>query len=507
MNGIIGMTELALGTSLAPEQHEYLSMVKTSAESLMTVINDVLDFSKIEAGRLELEHVAFGLRATVADAMRAVSVRVHQKKLELLWRVAPDVPDGLVGDPGRLRQVLINLVGNAVKFTEEGEIVVEVEQERRPAGGEVPLRFLVRDTGIGIPAEKQRAIFDAFVQADGSTTRRFGGTGLGLTISSRLVALMGGAIGVASEGGRGSTFHFTATFGTAPAGAAAADAWVVPNLQRLRVLVVDDNGTNRRILQEMLTAWNMRPTMAADGEAGLAALEAAREEQDPFRLVLMDLMMPGMNGLEVAEAIRARPGLHSTPIIILSSATSPDGRVTAGPTVDAWLTKPVRQSDLLDAILRLPGRGRPVPVAEPGAVAAPEAAKAGGRILLAEDNLVNQRLALRLLERRGYDVTIATTGREAVELAEAGGFDVVLMDVQMPEMNGFEATAAIRHGEREAGRHVPIIAMTAHAMAGDRELCLHAGMDDYVSKPIDPASLFAAVARATKAAADGQVSA
>jgi len=504
MNGIIGMTELALATPLAPEQREYLSMVKSSCSSLMTVINDVLDFSKIEAGRLELEEAPFGLRWMVADAMRTMAVRAHEKDLELLWRVAPAAPDALVGDAARVRQVLLNLVGNAVKFTDQGEIVVEVDVDRA-AETEVALRFQVRDTGIGIPGEKQRAIFDAFVQADGSTTRKYGGTGLGLTISSRLVALMGGAIGVASEIGRGSTFHFTATFGMAPAGATPGEVMVAPNLQRLRVLVVDDNATNRRILQEMLTAWNMRPTMAPDGAAGLAALEAASSERDPFRLVLSDMMMPGMDGLELAETIRGLPGLPQTPVIILSSAMSPEGKAPGRPAVDAWLTKPVRQSDLLDAILRLAGRWRPGPGALPERAAPPEAARAGGRILLAEDNLVNQRLALRLLERRGYDVTIATTGREAVELLEAGSFDAVLMDVQMPEMNGFEATAAIRHGELETGRRIPIIAMTAHAMTGDRERCLHAGMDDYVSKPIDPASLFAAIDRATKAGADGAV--
>jgi signal transduction histidine kinase/CheY-like chemotaxis protein len=498
MNGIIGMTELALGTPLAPDQHEYLSMVKTSAESLMTVINDVLDFSKIEAGRLELDHAPFGLRTTVADAMRAVSVRAHQKELELLWRVAPDVPDGLVGDAGRLRQVLINLVGNAVKFTDRGEVVVEVELDRR-ASNEVALRFSVRDTGIGIPPEKQKAIFDAFVQADGSTTRKYGGTGLGLTISSRLVALMRGAIGVASDVGRGSTFHFTATFGIAEEGSLPPDVIVVPDLARLRVLVVDDNATNRRILQEVLATWNMRPTAVDDGEAGLAALRAAAAEGDPFRVVLLDLMMPGMDGLEMAARVRELPDVAATSVIILSSATGTEGRLGREGTVKAWLTKPVRQSDLLDAIVGLPWQERPVSTPAP-TPAAPSQGRAGrARVLLAEDNVVNQRLALRLLERQGYNVTIVTTGREAVELIESATFDVVLMDVQMPEMNGFEATAAIRHRERTAGGHLPIIAMTAHAMTGDRERCLQAGMDDYVSKPIDAAALFEAVERATTA--------
>jgi signal transduction histidine kinase/CheY-like chemotaxis protein len=501
MNGIIGMTELALATPLAPEQHEYLSMVKTSAESLMTVINDVLDFSKIEAGRLELQHVPFGLRATVADAMRAVSVRAHQKDLELLWRVAPHVPDGLVGDAGRLRQVLINLVGNAVKFTETGEIVVEVDLERLAAGAEVALRFRVRDTGIGIPAEKQRDIFNAFVQADGSTTRKYGGTGLGLTISSRLVALMRGAIGVASDVGHGSTFNFTATFGIAEEGSLPPDVLVAPDLARLRVLVVDDNATNRLILQEVLSAWNMRPSVVEDGPAGLAALRAAAAGGDPFRLVLLDLMMPEMDGLEVAARVREMPDLPTTPVFILSSGAGTEARCGREGTVRAWLTKPVRQSDLLDAIVGLAWQERPAkPVAEVPTPLSPQSlAATRGRVLLAEDNVVNQRLALRLLERQGYEVTLATTGREAAELTESTAFDVVLMDVQMPEMNGFEATAAIRHREQAAGGRVPIIAMTAHAMTGDRERCLAAGMDDYVSKPIDAAALFAAIERAMAA--------
>jgi signal transduction histidine kinase/CheY-like chemotaxis protein len=499
MNGIIGMTELALGTPLAPEQREYLSMVKTSADSLMTVINDVLDFSKIEAGRLELEHVPFGLRATVADAVRAVSVRAHQKDLELLWRVAPDVPDGLVGDAGRLRQVLINLVGNAVKFTDEGEVVIDVELGRLAGGNEVALRFLVRDTGIGIPAEKQREIFSAFVQADGSTTRKYGGTGLGLTISSRLVALMRGAIGVASAVGRGSTFHFTATFGIAEQGSLPPEVIVAPDLARLRVLVVDDNATNRRILEEVLSAWNMRPSVVDDGPAALAALRAAAAEGDPFRLILLDLMMPGMDGLEVAAKVRDIPDLPATPVIILSSHAAAEAHSGRGGTVRAWLTKPVRQSDLLDAIVGLPWQGcSATPAADRPTEPSPRSqGTARGRVLLAEDNLVNQRLALRLLERRGYEVTLAATGREAVGLIESTAFDVVLMDVQMPVMNGFEATAAVRHRERAAGGHLPIIAMTAHAMTGDRERCLAAGMDDYVSKPIDAAALFAAIERTT----------
>jgi signal transduction histidine kinase/DNA-binding response OmpR family regulator len=509
MNGIIGMTDLALSTDLGGDQREYLSMVKSSAESLMTVINDILDFSKIEAGKLELEHVAFAIRLTVADAMRSVAVRAHEKGLELLWRVAPDVPDGLVGDPGRFRQVLLNLVGNAIKFTEEGEVVVEVELERR-TDSHVDLRCQVRDTGIGIPQEKQKNIFQAFVQADGSTTRRYGGTGLGLTISSRLVALMKGRINVESDPGRGSTFHFTTSFGIAPPDALPAEVIVTPDLARLRVLVVDDNATNRRILHEMLTTWNMRPTAVPDGHSALGALSAGASARDPFRLVLLDMMMPEMDGVEVAARVRELPGVPATPIIMLSSAMrTASARIGDGTNLSAWLTKPVRQSDLLDVILglhwgRTPEAESPrpcgqEPVAEPAAGAAVLAPSGSGdvrgRILLAEDNLVNQRLAVRLLERRGYDVKVAGTGKQALELIASTGFDVVLMDVQMPEMNGFEATSVVRARERTTRGHLPIVAMTAHAMAGDRERCLEAGMDDYVSKPIDSAALFAAIDR------------
>jgi CheY-like chemotaxis protein len=468
----------------------------------MAVINDVLDFSKIEAGRLELEPAPFLLREAVADAMRTMAVRAHAKDLEFLWRVAPGVPDALVGDAGRLRQVLLNLVGNAVKFTEQGEIVVEVEAER-PGEEEVCLRFEVRDTGIGIPPEKQQAVFEAFVQADGSTTRRYGGTGLGLTISSRLVALMRGRIGVTSEPGRGSTFAFTAVFGKARPGELAGEAIAGPDLQGLRVLVVDDNATNRRILHEMLATWNMRPTAVADGAAAVAALEAAAAGLDSFRLVLLDQMMPGVDGAEAVRRIRALPRLPPTPIVILSSASGADGRGRRDVPADAWLTKPVRQSDLLDVILSLRGRVRPAPPRPARAPVPPAAGRDGGRILLAEDNLVNQRLALRLLERRGYLVTVAATGHEAVDLIEAGDYEAVLMDVQMPDMNGFEATSVIRRRERVTGRHVPIIAMTAHAMTGDRERCLEAGMDDYVPKPIDAASLYAAIDRAMSRAGAG----
>ena len=493
MNGIIGMTDLTLDTSLDRDQREYLSMAKASAESLMTIINDVLDFSKIEAGKLDLEELPFGLRTAVADAMRSLAVRAHEKRLELLWRVAPDVPDGLVGDAGRLRQVLINLAGNAIKFTESGEIGVDVEIERRTETA-VTLHFQLRDTGIGIPAAKQRNIFEAFVQADGSTTRKYGGTGLGLTISSRLVSLMRGQLRVESEEGRGSAFHFSVTFGLAPANALPADMIVLPDLAQLRVLVVDDNATNRRILHEMLTSCRMRPTTVADGDAALAALAEAQAASDPYRLALLDMMMPGMDGFQLTAQIRQTAAIAATQVLILSSAVRCEDQGERDRLeIRAYLTKPVRQSDLLDAMTGAMASAMAAPApADDGPAAVGEEATRGD-VLLAEDNAVNQRLAQRVLERRGWRVTVAPNGRDAVRLFETGAFDLVLMDVQMPEVNGFEAAAAIRQLERGTGRHMPIVAMTAHAMKGDRELCLGAGMDDYVPKPIRAAELFAAM--------------
>jgi PAS domain S-box-containing protein len=516
MNGIIGMTDLALDTNLTREQRDYLSMVRVSAESLLTVINDILDFSKIEARKLHLEAVDFSLRDSLGDTMKALAVRALQKGLELACHVPPDVPDALTGDPGRLRQVLVNLIGNAIKFTDRGEVVVEVkrlstddtddtdETERkggRPSSSSsVPsvssvdeLLFSVRDTGIGIPKEKQALIFEAFTQADSSTTREYGGTGLGLTISQRLVEMMGGRLWIESTPGQGSTFHFTARFGLAEPGAASRAVWPPEGLHDLPVLVVDDNATNRRILHEMLTNWRLRPTTADSAAEALDLLQQAAAAGEPFALVLLDAMMPELDGFALAEQIKQRPDLAGSVLLMLSSAGRPEDAARCrrlGITV--YLTKPVKQSELLDAILTARHEATTGEARVP-AVPAPAARRL--RVLLAEDNVVNQRLAVRLLEKAGHAVTVAANGREAVAALDREAFDVVLMDVQMPEMGGFEATAVIREREKASGRHVPIVAMTAHAMKGDRERCLLAGMDDYVSKPVRAQELHEALAR------------
>ena len=455
MNGILGMTELALDTPLNSEQREYLGLVKSSADSLLTIINDILDFSKIEAGKLTLEDVDFPLRDSLEDTVRTLAVRAHVKGLELACHIPPGVPNFLLGDPGRLRQVVVNLAGNAIKFTDQGEIVVEVQvQEKTPKN--VLLHFAVRDTGIGIPREKQQVIFEAFAQADNSTTRKYGGTGLGLAITTQLVSLMGGRLWVESEMGRGSVFHFTARFGLgiAPAPQAAADA---PSIQGLPVLVVDDNATNRRILEEVLTNWRMRPTAVDGGAKALAEMERAQDAGKPYALILLDAMMPGMDGFHLAEAIKHRPGLAGATMMMLSSAGQrEDAARCRALGMAAYLTKPIKQSDLLDAIMTaLDHAAHPALESGAGAHPALPAALRPLRLLLAEDNAVNQRLAVRLLEKRGHAVTVAANGRQAVEALEetrgAGRFDAVLMDVQMPEMDGFEATAAIREGEAAGG--------------------------------------------------------
>ncbi|HTX15578.1 MAG TPA: response regulator [Candidatus Baltobacteraceae bacterium] len=498
MNGIIGMTELALDTNLTPEQSDYLGMVRTSANSLLTVVNDILDFSKIEAGKLDLDVMDFPFQHTIGETLKALAFRAHQKHLELAWRVAPGIPGYLKGDMGRLRQVIVNLVGNSVKFTEHGEIVVSVEKESEDPNG-MMLHFKIRDTGIGIPRDKQRLVFDAFTQADTSASRKYGGTGLGLAITSRLVALMGGKIWLESEVGRGSTFHFTCRFEFADS---AAQQTVSPDpgaIQNLPVLVVDDNDTNRRILAEMLGAWGMSPECADSGAAALAALRSAVAKGRPFRLLIADMQMPHMDGCKLTKEIRNDPSLSAIPVLMLSSsAQSDEAPLCRKLAISAYLTKPAQPSDLLDAILAAVSHltpSQPALETSPGA-SAPAAAADRLRILLAEDNAVNQKLAITLLQKRGHIVIPTGNGKEAIEALKGESVDLVLMDVQMPVMDGFEAIRSIRAKEQTTGAHIPIIALTAHAMKGDREKCLAVGADDYVSKPIRTADLLAAMDRA-----------
>jgi len=481
LNGIIGMTELALDTPLSGEQREYLSMVKSSADGLLGILNDILDFSKIEMRRLELESIPFSTRDHIAEVLKPLALRAEEKRLELICHVLSDVPHVAVGDPGRLRQVLVNLVGNAIKFTERGQILVQVQVESVGPDATV-LHYFVSDSGIGIPKGKQETVFEPFRQADGSTTRRFGGTGLGLTISSTLVELMGGRIWLDSTPNEGSTFHFTVRFGITDA---RPDAPAV-ELTNLRVLIVDDNDVNRRILNDLLLRWKMKPTAVDSGKAGMQALKDAAARHRPFALVLLDANMPETDGFEVARLIRAEPQLASATIMMLSSSGQHDESARARDIgIANYLTKPVDQRDLLAAIGRaLAGSHAPRP-ALPNAMLPTDLPARRLNLLLAEDNAVNQRLAASILERRGHKVAIAGNGREAVAATEHQTFDVVLMDVQMPEMGGFEATAVIRERERESGCHLPIIAITAHVMKGDRERCLAAGMDEYITKPLD----------------------
>ncbi|HEX4075329.1 MAG TPA: response regulator, partial [Candidatus Acidoferrales bacterium] len=505
MNGIIGMTELALDTDLTAEQREYLGMVKISANSLLTVVNDILDFSKIEAGKLDLDMIDFDFQQTIGETMRALAFRAHQKGLELAWRAAAGIPDHLKGDTGRLRQILVNLVGNSVKFTEHGEIVVSIEKESEDKSG-MTLHFQVRDTGIGIPRDKQQVVFDAFTQADTSASRKYGGTGLGLAITSRLVALMGGKVWLESELGRGSTFHFTCHFGFAdsvPQPAAPADPDLIENVP---VLVVDDNETNRRILLEMLSAWGMKPESADSGAVALAALNRALTEGRPFRLVVTDMQMPLMDGCMLTKEIRKDPRFSTLPILMLSSgAQSDEASKCRHLAISGFLMKPAQPSVLLDAILSAlstPPLAAPTrEISTPTNTAAVRPDRL--RVLLAEDNAVNQKLAVTLLQKRGHTVIPTGNGAEALAALERGNIDLVLMDVQMPVMDGFEAIRSIRATEQVSGAHIPIIALTAHAMKGDREKCIAVGADDYVSKPIRTSDLLAAIERARKVKLDG----
>jgi CheY-like chemotaxis protein len=497
MNAIIGMTELALQTKITREQREYLDATKTSADALLTLVNDLLDFSKIEARKLQLDHVGFNFSDTVEDAIRVLALRAHHNGLELACDIRPEVPKALAGDPLRLRQVVVNLVGNAIKFTDHGEVVLRVQPESH-VDGEVRLHFSVTDTGIGIPAEKQKLIFEAFSQADSSTTRRYGGTGLGLAISQQLVELMGGRIWVESHAGQGSTFHFTATFEVQSPAVLQPDSLGL-QLTDLPVLIVDDNETNRRILEEVLTNWHMHPVAADGSVTALAALEKSIAENRPFKIILLDAHMPMMDGFGLAERIKQDPQWRGVKLIMLTSAGQPED-VSRCQTlgISAYLTKPVKQSELFDVIVSVLSP-REQPSVGPQPRSGSRSTRPRLNVLLAEDNAVNQLLASRILESLGHHVTVVSDGREALSAARAVRFDLIVMDVQMPDMDGFEATAAIRELEKPTGEHIPIIAMTAHAMKGDRERCLAARMNGYVSKPIRVADVEEAVTQAMAA--------
>jgi PAS domain S-box-containing protein len=493
MNGIIGMAELLFDTSLTREQADYLSMIRQSADSLLRLLNDILDFSKIEAGKLELESVPFNLSDCVGKTTQTLAGRAAEKGLELACRIAPELPERFIGDPGRLRQTIVNLVGNAIKFTEQGEVVVEVTKASR-SNSHVRLHFAVKDTGIGIPPDKQQAVFEEFTQADASTTRRFGGTGLGLAISSQLVRMMKGEIWIESQVGKGTTFHFTTEFEI------ASDQPSLSSLERssltgLPVLVVDDNSTNRRILEEMLKSWSLAPTVTDGAGEALTELRRAADNDQPYPLVLLDCMMPEIDGFSLAHSINSDSTLAQPALVMISSAARPgDARRCREIGISRYMTKPVIKSELLDTILDAMNQHAEETTAKETVAVAPPSGPSV-RVLLVEDGLVNQRVAAGFLERAGHQVTVAENGEVAIRCWEQQPFDIILMDVQMPVMDGFEATTVIREREAASGKRIPIIAMTAAAMKGDKENCLEVGMDDYVSKPIAADALFATMAR------------
>jgi two-component system sensor histidine kinase/response regulator len=505
MNAVMGMIDLALDSPAGQERREYLELARSSSESLLTIINDILDFSKVEAGMLRLDPVEFSLSESLGASLSALALRAHEKGLELALHIAPEMGDAFVGDSSRLRQVIVNLLGNAIKFTARGEVVVEVAQESATADQAV-LHFVVRDTGIGIPPEQHERIFDAFAQADGSTTRQYGGTGLGLTISAKLVRLMGGRIWLESEVGRGSSFHFTASLGRSTRPLAPARPHRPDLVHQLDVLVVDDNATNRLILREMLARLGMRPQVAEDGATALLRMGEAAGAGHGFPLVLLDANMPDLDGFAVAEKMRNDPRLAGAVIMMLTSSSQRDDSARCRELgLAAYVTKPIRQGELYAAVCRALGAAEyqraPARAAEQ---------TEGGKplsILLVEDNPVNQRLAVGLLAKRGHQVRVAENGKIAVDMLGSESFDLVLMDVQMPVMGGLEATRLIRERERGQGGHVPIAALTAHAMSGDRELCLNAGMDGYATKPLHAAELYSLVDQLARASrlVEGQV--
>jgi two-component system, sensor histidine kinase and response regulator len=508
MNGIICMTDLVIDTELGREQREYLDMVRTSARALLALINDILDFSKIEAGKLELEAIAFSLRDCIGTMLKPLGLRAQQKGLELTADIVAAVPDTLIGDPMRLRQILINLTDNAIKFTKRGDVMLRVAVESE-AKDKHFLHFSVSDTGIGIPAAKQALIFEAFAQADGSTTRNYGGTGLGLSIASQLVREMGGRLWVQSTVGKGTTFHFTARLPTQRSSLPVTRHSDPRQLKDLPVLVVDDNAANCRILGEMLAHWGMIPALFHSGAPALGELIRAARAGTPFPLVLIDGMMPGMDGFTVAEKIRDHRELSCATVMMLPSMMGPGASKRCKELrIAGYFMKPVSQPEILETILlAIGGTVATTPVIETAPIE-----RAGGtlRILLAEDNFVNRAVASAILEKNGHSLAHASNGIEAVEAAEREAFDLIFMDVQMPETDGFEATRRIRTAEQGTDRHTPIVALTAHAMAGDRERCLAAGMDEYLSKPLKKEALYQLLERISnqkQAAATAQATA
>jgi signal transduction histidine kinase/DNA-binding response OmpR family regulator len=514
LNGIIGMTELTLDTELTAEQRDNLHTIRFSSDALLIVINDIMDFSKIEAGKLDLEQADFNLRDILESTLRSLAVRTNEKGLELACTVASDVPDFVRGDSVRLRQVLTNLVGNAIKFTHSGEVVVSVERateqdpetgaSRNVCDGETcSFHFVVSDTGIGIPKDKQEMIFQPFSQADTSTTRKYGGTGLGLTITTRLVQMMGGRIWLESEENLGSQFHFTVRFDASQMEAQPSESGLPDRLAGVKVLAVDDNRTNRRILLGMFAGWGMRATAVDGGDDALAELSAARSMADPYTLLVTDMHMPGMDGFQLVERIRQDPDLASITAMVLTSGPrtgDQDRRKALG--IAAFLSKPIRRSELHDALTGAIGSGlgqqlptQPAAVRTTATIAQPEPENGSLNILVVEDNAVNQLVARRLLEKRGHRVTVAGNGRAGVEAWRKERFDLIFMDIQMPEMDGMEATAKIREEEKRTGRRQTIVGLTAHSMKGDRERFLEGGMDDYITKPILNPELDAVLSR------------